>query len=67
VLSRFLALVAVGYAAGETLLFDLLKAGIIGWKVFVELLEGVTKFGGDCLASIHGENSLPDVLLVVKG
>ena len=68
VFSRFvLALAAVGHSAGKTLLFDLLKAGVIVREIFVELLEGVAEFGGDCLASIHGKNSLPDVLLVVTG
>jgi hypothetical protein len=31
------------------------------------LLEGVTEFGWDGLAAIHGKNSLPPVPLVVKG
>jgi len=66
VLSRALALVAHSDSAGKALFFDLLKARIVGRKVFLKLLEGVAKLGGDCLAAIHA-TALPDVLLVVKG
>ncbi len=56
VLARFLALVADLHAAGEALVFDLLKAGIVGRKVFVELPEGVAKLGGgDGLSAIHAD------------
>src|SRR5580704_16003291 len=67
VFTWFLALVAHGHAAGEALLFDPLKASIVGRKIFFKLLEGVAKFGRNGLSSIHGKNSLPYVLLVVKG
>ena len=55
VFARFLALVAHGYAAREALLFDLLKAGIVGWEIFFKLLESVAKFGGNGLSAIHGK------------
>ena len=66
VLSWFLALVADRHAAGKTLLFDLLNAGVVSWEVFLKLLERVTKLGGDCLAAVHA-TTLPYLLLVVKG
>jgi hypothetical protein len=66
VLARPLALAADGYAARKALLFDLLKAGIIGREVSVELVEGVAEFSGNGLSAVHA-NSLPYLLLVVKG
>ena len=66
VLSRFLAFVADGDTAREALFLDLLKAGIVGRKVLIELLEGVTEFFWDGLSRVHA-NTMPYVLLVVKG
>jgi hypothetical protein len=67
VLPWFFAFVALGYSLREALFFDLLKARIVSGKILLELLEGVAKFGRNCLADIHGKNSLPCVRLVVKG
>ena len=67
VLAGFVALLTLSYAAGEALFFDLLKAGIVRRKVLVELLKGVAEFNGNALARFHGKNSMPFVLLVVKG
>jgi hypothetical protein len=61
VFARFLALVAHGYAAGEALLFDLLKAGIVGWEIFFKL-ESVAKFGGNGLSAIHGKKQFTNIL-----
>jgi hypothetical protein len=58
---------AVGHAAGEALFFDRFKAGVVGRELPVKILEGIAEFGGNGLASIHGKNSMPCVLLVVKG
>jgi len=45
--------VAIGHAIGEALLFDPLKASIVGREFLVELLEGVAEFGWDGLSAIH--------------
>src|ERR1700719_956226 len=66
-LGLLVALVAVGHAAGEALLFNRFQTGIVSREIVVKLIEGVAEFGGGCLASIHGKNGMPYVLLVVKG
>jgi hypothetical protein len=47
------------------LLFHVLKASIIGWKIFVELIDCVSQVLWDCLSAVHG-GIMPFVLLVVK-
>ena len=42
VLAWAFALLAHSHATGESLLFDLLKASVIGRKFFVELTPGVS-------------------------
>jgi hypothetical protein len=44
------ALLAHSHAIGEALLFDLLKASVIGRKLTVELLPSVSQFFRDTLA-----------------
>jgi hypothetical protein len=56
---------AHGHAIRPTLLFHVLKASIIGWKIFVELIDCVSQVLWDCLSAVHG-SIMPFVLLVVK-
>ncbi len=67
VLAIFAALVAVGDAAGKSLLFYGLKANVVIRKLAVELVASVAKVGRDGLSGIHGKHSMPFILLVVKG
>lgn len=67
VFTRLFALLAIGYAAGKSLLFDLLKTGIIGRKIGLKLLKRIAKFLGYGLTAIHGSTTMPSVRLGVKG
>lgn len=66
VLACAFALAADSDATGEALLFDLLKAGVVGRKLFFKLQKRVAKLFGDYLAAIHA-GTMPERHLVVKG
>ena len=59
--------VALCHVTGEAHFRHALKAGIIGWEILIELASAVAEFFGDGLSAIHGKNSMPFLLLVVKG
>jgi hypothetical protein len=61
------ALLARCYATGKPLFLDRLKANVIIRKFSVKLVSGVAEILRNCLSAIHGKDSMPYVLLVVKG
>jgi hypothetical protein len=61
------ALLAFGDAIRPTLLFDVLKAGVIIRELAVKIRDGVAQLFGDALFGLHGSYRLPEALLVVKG
>ena len=67
VFTRLFTLRAIGYPAGEPLLFDLLKTGVIGREIGLKLLKSIAKFLGYGLTAIHGFTTMPSVRLGVKG
>src|ERR1041385_2853679 len=54
VLPLYSALRAFGYAIRPALFFDVFEAGVIVWKLSVELAYGVSQFGGNGLFGLHG-------------
>ncbi len=67
VLAFLFAGVAIDHAARPSLLLDLVKANVIIRKISVELIPRVSQFFWNGLSAIHGRDSMPFVLLVVKG
>jgi hypothetical protein len=61
------ALFTVRHPAGEPLLFKVLKAAIVIGELSVKIIDRVPQMLRDCLTAIHGKNSMPYVLLDVKG
>ncbi len=61
------ALGAVGNTIGPTLLFQIVKAGVIVRKLFVEIPKGIAQFLGDALFGFHSGEIVSKGLRVVKG
>jgi hypothetical protein len=61
------ALFTERHAAGKPLLFKVLKAGIVIGELAVKIIDCVPQMLRDCLTAIHGINSMPNLLLDVKG
>lgn len=66
-LSLLLALIAIRYISGESLLHEVLKTGGIVREFAVEIADRVSQVGWYRLASIHGKISMPFLLRDVKG
>ena len=60
--------ITLNHAARKAHFHHARKASIIGWEVLIELASVVSEFFWNGLANaVHGRNSMPFVLLVVKG
>lgn len=59
--------ITLRHAIREAHIHYALEAGVIVRELSVKLVSGVSKLGWDCLSAIHGRDSMPFVLLVVKG
>jgi hypothetical protein len=57
-LATLLALVAISDAIRKPLLPQMLKAGFIGWKLTVEILDCVPKMSGNRLSAVHDATNL---------
>jgi hypothetical protein len=54
-------------SAGETLLFQVLKASRVIRELAVKVIDRVPEMLWYCLSAIHGKNSMPFYLRDVKG
>jgi hypothetical protein len=54
------ALFAIGHAAGEALLFQVLKASIVVWKLTVKIADRIAKLSGNRLSAVHGKTNIAD-------
>ena len=58
---------AVRDSVRKSLFSEVLKASLIVGKLTVKIIDCVPQMFRDCLTAIHGKNSMPSILLVVKG
>ena len=67
VFAVLLALLAVDDPAGETLLFQVLKASGVIRELAVKVVDRVPEMLRNCLSLIHGKDSVSQILRDVKG